>query len=124
MRVYELLHLRPAALQVLELPPGFLVVLDGDQIEGIEENRRPPGGSTADLCAPGATDLNTFEGPAGPAWGRRVVSPPAPDFPRPWREMVAPWGRRASFRHREPRGTKADFNRRSIGPRAFVPSTL
>lgn len=36
IRVYELLHLRPAALQVLELPPGFLVVLYGDEIEGIE----------------------------------------------------------------------------------------
>ena len=36
MRVYELLDLRPAALEVLCLPPGFLVVFDGDRIEGIE----------------------------------------------------------------------------------------
>jgi hypothetical protein len=42
MRVYELLDLRPATLGVLCLPPGFLVVLDGDRIEGIQD----PGGKT------------------------------------------------------------------------------
>lgn len=42
MRVYQLLGLRAAALRVLELPPGFLVVLDGDEIEGIQG----PGGKT------------------------------------------------------------------------------
>ena len=36
MRVYQLLDLRPAALAVLSLPPGFLIVFDGDRIEGIE----------------------------------------------------------------------------------------
>jgi hypothetical protein len=42
MRVYKLLDLRPAALAVLCLPPGFLVVFNGDRIEGIEG----PGGKS------------------------------------------------------------------------------
>lgn len=42
IRVYELLHMRPAALKVLELPPGFLVILNGDEVEGIQG----PGGKS------------------------------------------------------------------------------
>jgi len=34
--VYDLLKERPALLQVLALPPGYLVVFDGDKIEGWE----------------------------------------------------------------------------------------
>jgi hypothetical protein len=36
MRIYELLRLRPAAVQVLELPPGFLVIFDGNKVAGIQ----------------------------------------------------------------------------------------
>lgn len=36
MRVYQLLDLRPAALAVLGLPPGFAVIFDGNSIEGIQ----------------------------------------------------------------------------------------
>jgi hypothetical protein len=34
MYVYQLLQQRPALLQVLALPPGFMVIFDGDKIEG------------------------------------------------------------------------------------------
>lgn len=34
MYVYELLRLRPALLQVLALPPEYMVTFDGDHIEG------------------------------------------------------------------------------------------
>jgi hypothetical protein len=46
VRVYELLRLRPAAVQVLELPPGFLVMFDGNRVEGIQG---PQGRSHAHL---------------------------------------------------------------------------
>jgi hypothetical protein len=36
IHVYNLLKLRPALLRVLALPPGYLVVFDGDEIEGWE----------------------------------------------------------------------------------------
>jgi hypothetical protein len=36
IRVYELIDLRPEVMQALALPPGFLVVFDGDGIAGLQ----------------------------------------------------------------------------------------
>ena len=37
MRVCDLLHHRPALLQAMTLPPGYLVVFDGDEIQSVDD---------------------------------------------------------------------------------------
>jgi len=37
--VYQLLRVRPALMQVLALPPGYLVVFDGDNLEAVLNDR-------------------------------------------------------------------------------------
>lgn len=39
IRVYELLRLRPALLQALALPQGYLVVFEGDEIKAVLDER-------------------------------------------------------------------------------------
>ncbi len=40
LRVCDLLHHRPALLQAMTLPPGYLVVFDGDEVQSVDD----PGG--------------------------------------------------------------------------------
>jgi hypothetical protein len=54
LRVCDLLHARPAVLQALTLPPGYLVVFDGDEIQSVDD--------------PSGRDV---WGPAAPPKGRR-----------------------------------------------------
>ena len=35
MHVFQLLRTRPALLRLLALPPGYLAVLDGDEVEAV-----------------------------------------------------------------------------------------
>ena len=37
LRVCDLLHERPALLQAMTLPPGYLVVFDGDEIQSVDD---------------------------------------------------------------------------------------
>ena len=37
LRVCDLLHSRPALLQAMTLPPGYLVVFDGDEIQSVDD---------------------------------------------------------------------------------------
>lgn len=39
IHVYQLLRLRPSLLQALTLPPGYLVVFDGDEIKAVLDER-------------------------------------------------------------------------------------
>jgi hypothetical protein len=39
IQVYQLLRLRPTLLQYLLLPPGYMVILNGDQVEAFVNDK-------------------------------------------------------------------------------------
>ncbi len=53
LRVCDLLHSRPALLQAMTLPPGYLVVFDGDEIQSVDD---PSGKDVWGSAAPAKGD--------------------------------------------------------------------